>query len=116
MFKLSILLFAFVSVIQAQTTTTMAPNATPKPEDCANKIYTTIKGFKGSKEDLLARLEAQFNEDTKAMRATPANVDAFKNVVELVAKRIQKDDPITVDEFRKFMENAIMKRRATEKN
>lgn len=118
MFKVTILFISlgyFVSFSESQSTTP-ATSSSLKPEECANKVYNLIKTFKGSKADLMAKIEEQFNVDMKNLKATPVNADTVKNIVELVSKRIQKDDPITVDEFRKHAENLIMKWRASDKN
>lgn len=118
MAKLSIFLVGFlVAFTAAQSTTPSgAPAAPPKPEECATKIYSTIKGFKGSKDDLFKRLEEEFNVNMKNMKVTTLNQDNWNTIVDLVSKRITKDDPITVDEFKKNADNLINKWRANNKN
>lgn len=104
------------STTPPSTTKSGAPSSPPKPEDCAAKIYSQIKGFKGSKDDLFKRLEDQFNVDMKNMKVTAFNQDNWNSVVDLVSKRIARDDPITVDDFKKFADNLINKWRASNKN
>lgn len=118
MAKLSIFIVGFLVAFAAAQTTTpaSAPTGPPKPEDCAAKIYSQIKGFKGTKEDLIKRLEERFNIDMKDMKVSAFNQDNWNTVVDLVSKRIAKDDPITVEDFKKFADNAINKWRASNKN
>ena len=108
------------STIKPQTTTTSAPSSMPNmptttknPEDCANRIYLTIKGFKGTKDDLFKKLEAQFNMEMKGIRVNEFSNENYKKVTDAVAKKLSKDDIITVEDFRKFADTLIQKWRAT---
>ncbi|CAG9810170.1 unnamed protein product [Chironomus riparius] len=106
------------STIKSQTTTTspspnMPTTTTKNPEDCANRIYSTIRGFRGTKEELFKKLEAQFNMEMKGIRVNEFSNENYKKVTDTVAKRLSRDDIINVEDFRKFADTMIQKWRAT---
>jgi hypothetical protein len=85
-----------------------------KPEDCAVKIYKIIKEFKGSKEELQKHLEEQFLNDMKNVKLTPKIEENAKKVVDLVKKKLTKDDKVTVEEFQAWEEAMFAKWKAAQ--
>jgi hypothetical protein len=86
----------------------------PKPEECAAKVYGVIHGFKGTKDELIKKLEEQFHSDMKVVKVADFNDEKWKVFADLVVKKITKDDLITGEEFMK-LETALVQKWKDEK-
>lgn len=112
--------------ISAQTTTTSSTTRSTPPsamtmttpsmksiDENVNRIYAFVKTLKGAKDLMLKQLDEKIYAEMKTVPNTPATNEYFSKMFDLVSKRLTKDDPLTLEDFKKFADLEIMKWKAT---